>query len=54
VREARILRKELLSSVNLRLSLNLVIIIKNLFIKSRLTLKVARIILEKLKRVSKE
>jgi hypothetical protein len=34
VRRARILERELLSSVNLRLSLNLAIIIKNLLIKS--------------------
>ncbi len=34
VRKVRILERELLSSVNLRLSLNLIIIIKNLLIKS--------------------
>ncbi len=54
VRGARILERELLSSVNLKLSLNLTTTIKNLLIKSRLALKIARIVLEMLKQVSKE
>jgi hypothetical protein len=54
VRGARILGGGLLSGVDLGLSLNLATTIEDLLVKSRLALKVARIIPGKLERVSKE
>jgi hypothetical protein len=54
VRGARILERGLLSSVDLGLSLNLATTIEDLLVKSRLALKMARIVLGMLKQVSKE